>query len=109
MFADAGQTSDPFLRYGPINRLGNLVGTRSNVYAVWMTLGYFEVDSSGNWCEVDPVTGVLITPAVEAGSDTGEIERHRAFYMIDRTIPVGYENGQDHNTDDVFRVQRFIE
>ena len=100
MFADAGQTSDPFLRYGPINRLGNLVTTRSNVYAVWMTLGYFEVD---------PTTGGLANPPVEAGSTTGEIKRHRAFYMIDRTIPVGYENGQDHNTDKVFRVQRFIE
>jgi len=91
---------NPFLRYGPINRLGNLVGTRSNVYAVWMTLGYFEVD---------PTTGAVASPPVEAGENTGEIERHRAFYMIDRTIPVGYENGQDHNTDDVFRVQRFIE
>ena len=96
MFADASQTADPFLRYGPINRLGNLVGTRSNVYAVWMTLGFFEVDSSG-------------TVGNEAGSDTGEIGRHRAFYMIDRSIPVGYENGQDHNTEDVFRMQRFIE
>ena len=100
MFADASQTADPFLRYGPINRLGNLVGTRSNVYAVWMTLGFFEAD---------PGTGALIIPAVEAGSDTGEIERHRAYYMIDRSIPVGYENGQDHNTEDVFRMQRFIE
>ena len=61
-----------------------------------MTLGYFEVDSTG-------------AVTIEAGSDTGEIERHRAFYIIDRTIPVGYENGQDHNTDKVFRVQRHIE
>jgi hypothetical protein len=100
LFADVNQTASPYFRYQPINRLGNLVTTRSNVYAVWMTLGFFEIrtDSSGN-----------VTGATEVGSDTGEQERYRAFYMIDRSIPVGYENGQDHNTEDVFRVQRFIE
>ena len=38
---------NPFFRYQAIQRLGNLVTTRSNVYAVWITVGYFEVDADG--------------------------------------------------------------
>jgi hypothetical protein len=34
---------NPFFRYQGLERLGNLVTTRSNVYAVWITVGYFEV------------------------------------------------------------------
>ena len=90
-------TNNPFLRYQPINRMGNLTTTRSNVYAVWMTLGFFETKSDGD----------LVPGPVEAGGSG--LERHRAFYMIDRSIPVGYENGHDHNTEDVFRVKRYIE
>ena len=90
-------TDSPFLRYQPINRMGNLVTNRSNVYAVWMTLGFFETNKSGT----------LTDPPVEAGGS--DLERHRAFYIIDRSIPVGYENGHDHNTEDVFRVKRYIE
>ena len=89
--------NSPFLRYQPINRMGNLVTNRSNVYAVWMTLGFFETTKEGR----------LDSPPVEAGGSG--LERHRAFYMIDRSIPVGYENGHDHNTQDVFRVKRYIE
>ena len=77
--------------------MGNLVTTRSNVYAVWMTLGFFETDKKGN----------LTAGPVEAGGS--DLERHRAFYLIDRSIPVGYEQGQDHNTEDVFRMKRYIE
>jgi len=61
-----------------------------------VTLEFFKVDSTG-------------AVGNGVGKDTGEIERHRAYDMIDRSIPVGYENGQDHNTDEVFRVQRFLE
>ena len=75
--------------------MGNLVTNRSNVYAVWMTLGFFEVDDKGQ--------------ATTTEAEGTDFHRHRAFYLIDRSIPVGYEQGQDHNTDDVFRVKRYIE
>ena len=45
----------------------------------------------------------------ELGIDTGEIERHRAFYIIDRTMPVGFQRGQDLNTEKAILVNRFIE
>ena len=34
---------NPFFHYQGLERLGNLVTTRSNVYSVWITVGYFEV------------------------------------------------------------------
>ncbi len=99
-FEDTSASNDAFLRYQPINRMGNLVTNRSNVYAVWMTLGFFETDPNGDF-KTDQ-DGNLI-------EDGNEVERHRAFYLIDRSIPVGYENGHDHNTEDVFRVKRYVE
>ena len=41
--------------------------------------------------------------------DTGQIERHRAFYIFDRTIPVGFRRGEDMNVDKAILVNRFIE
>jgi hypothetical protein len=45
----------------------------------------------------------------ELGSDTGEITRHRAFYIYDRSVSVGFEPGKDHNFEDGILVRRFIE
>ena len=45
----------------------------------------------------------------ELGSDTGEIERHRAFYIFDRTIPVGFVRGQDLNVEKALLLRRYIE
>jgi hypothetical protein len=45
----------------------------------------------------------------EMGSDTGEVVRHRAFYIYDRSIPVGFERGKDHNFADGLLLKRFIE
>ncbi len=104
---------NPFFHYQGLERLGNLVTTRSNVYAVWITVGYFEVKP-----HKDPATGQTIIDAAhpdgyelgqELGSDTGEIVRHRAFYMIDRTIPVGFVRGQDLNVEKAIILKRFIE
>ena len=96
---------NPFFRYQALQRLGNLVTTRSNVYAVWITVGYFEVTLG----TVDPVHPDGYMLGAELGTDTGEIERHRAFYIFDRSIPVGFERGKDLNVEQAILLKRFIE
>ena len=100
-------TRNPFFRYQGLERLGNLVTTRSNVYAVWITVGYFEVLPNPGGIDVVHPDGYQL--GRELGIDTGEIERHRAFYIFDRTIPVGFQRGQDLNTDKAILVNRYIE
>ncbi len=98
-------TWNPAFAYQVLDRLGNLVTTRSNVYAVWITVGYFEVEPHA----VDATHPDGFTLAKELGTDTGEIKRHRAFYFLDRSIPVGFQRGQDLNVDKAVLVKRFIE
>ena len=40
---------NPYFYYQPMTRLGNLVTNRSNVFAIWITVGYFEVEPAPNW------------------------------------------------------------
>ena len=102
---DASRNS--YFRYQSLQRLGNLVTTRSNVFSVWITVGYFEVTPvPGGPTPVYP-DGYQLSQ--ELGSDTGEIERHRAFYMIDRSLPVAFQPGQNNNVDRAILVKRFIE
>ncbi len=99
-----------------VQRLSTMTTTRSNVYAVWVTVGYFEV------CKADPPApapgaaqqhaaiypgGYELGP--ELGRSTGEVNRHRAFFIIDRTVPVGFERGRDLNAEDAVLLERFIE
>ncbi|MCX7424456.1 MAG: hypothetical protein NTW96_02270 [Planctomycetia bacterium] len=96
---------NPYFRYQVLERLGSLVTTRSNVYAMWITVGYFEVK---------PATDLTIHPdgyqlGQELGSDTGETRRHRAFYIIDRSIPVGFQRGKDLNVENAVLLKRYIE
>ena len=86
---------NPYFYQQGIQRLGNLVTTRSNVYAIWITVGYFEVDNGD--------------PTSELGTDSGEISRHRAFYVFDRSIPVGFRRGEDLNVEKGILLRRMIE
>ena len=115
----------PYFQYHKLQRLANLITSHSNVYAVWVTVGYFEVYP---WNASDPVnlmqsrtdpTGVVAMPDAahpdgyqlgpELGSDTGKTQRHRAFYLLDRSIPAAYKPGQDLNTERTILLRRFIE
>lgn len=78
---------DAYFRYEMGTRMANMVTTRSNVYAVWITIGYF--DAAGN--EIQPV------------------RRSRGFYIFDRSVPVGYETGKDHNVRDAILLRRIIQ
>ena len=111
-FRSAQQVNDtdenPYFRYQGFQRLGSLLTTRSNVYAVWITVGYFEAEAN---------PGGVVLPAYpdgyrlgrELGMDTGEVKRHRAFYIFDRSIPVGFQRGKDLNVEKAILLQRFIE
>ena len=90
----------------PVQRLGNLTTNQSNVYAVWITVGYFEVSPHDS----DPASNPLANAAIddflypdgyelgqELGFDTGQVTRDRAFYIIDRSVPVAFERGRNHN------------
>jgi hypothetical protein len=95
---DATRDSDrnSCFSYQALQRIANLVTCRSNVYALWVTVGYFEVDANGNLGQ-------------EVGLETGEVKRNRTFYMIDRSIPVAFEPGENHNVDRCILVRRYIE
>jgi hypothetical protein len=85
------------------------------VYAVWITVGYFEVEPIPN---ARTAAGQAAQLAVhpdgfrlgkELGSDAGTVQRHRAFYVIDRTQPVAFEPGENHNVDRAVVLRRYIE
>jgi hypothetical protein len=67
------------------NRLANTASIRSNVFAVWITLR----ESIQN--------------------DPDSVKYHRAFYIVDRSIPVAHEAGKDHNVWDSVILRRIIE
>jgi hypothetical protein len=84
-----------FVRYQRAMRLSNLTTDQSNVFAVWITVGLFEYD---------PATGF----GREYINFSGEAEREKSFYVIDRTVPVGFIPGEDINTDRAVLLRRTI-
>jgi hypothetical protein len=98
---------NPYFCYQAIQKVGNVFSNHSNVFAVWITEGYFEVSP---WPVPDPAghpDGWQL--GQELGSDTGDIVRHRSFYIFDRSIPVCFIRGQDINHGKAILLNRFIE
>lgn len=87
-FTDSYRNSDldSYFRHQTAGRLANTVTTRSNVFAVWVTIGYFD-----------------------GGSEVTPIQRHRGFFIFDRSLPVGYQTGKDLNVKDAIVLRRIIE
>ena len=76
---------NPLHKLYTASRLANTATVRSNVFAIWVTLR-------------ESISG-----------DPDSVKYHRAFYIVDRSIPVGFESGEDHNVRDVIRLRRIIE
>jgi hypothetical protein len=66
-------------------RLANTVTPRSNVFGIWITI------------------------RESVANDPDSVRYRRAFYIVDRSIPVGFEDGRDHNVWDCVRLRRIIE
>jgi len=78
------------------NRLANTTTTKSHLFGVWITLREAMAPA--------PLSG---QPAVPADPDG--VRYHRAFYIIDRSIPVAHEPGRDHNVWDAVLLRRIVE
>jgi hypothetical protein len=118
-----------------MQRLSGLTTTRSNVFAVWVTVGYFEVercnpgvnmpqyDPDGNAITLENLTKSSYkwyqyyqaiypdgyTYGKELGSEFGETERHRGFSIIDRSVPVDFRRGNSSNYKNSILLQRVID
>ncbi len=73
-----------------LTKIGNSVTTRSNVFAIWITIGYFEVANDTTQpptlkTEVDNTTNPPTNKVVEMGKADGINIRHRMFAIVDRT------------------------
>lgn len=88
--------SDAYTHSQRAMRLPNLVTNQSNVFAVWVTVSLYEYD---------PVLGF----GNEYVDDRGEPKRERSFYIIDRSIPVGFKPGENLNTDRTILLQRTLD
>jgi hypothetical protein len=96
-----------YCRFLPLHHLANTTTNRSNVFAVWITVGYFEVKPWRGGADAGHPDGWELDQ--EVGMDTGQVERHRGFYLIDRSIPVGFQRGQDVNSERAVLIRRYIE
>lgn len=118
-----------------MQRLSGLTTNRSNVFAAWVTVGYFELERCNpgvNMPSVDPDGEDLTIPKLqdpsykwyyyyqaiypdgytygkELGSDDGEVKRHRGFSIIDRSIPVDFRRGNSVNYQDAIIMKRIID
>jgi hypothetical protein len=77
-------------------RLSDVTTTRSNVFAVWITVGYFNLDSNRKLAD-------------ERGLTDGTMKRHRAFYLIDRSVPVGFRRGEKLNSENIVIKKTVLE
>ena len=104
--ADPGPdpAANPQFQYLTATRLANVATTRSHVFAIWVTVGFFQWDETAK----KYITDATGNP-IEVGADTGSSQRHRGFFIFDRSIPVAYETGQDHNVRDAILLRRIIQ
>src|SRR5262249_42855912 len=73
---DVTGADHPYLRSALLTAIGDRISVRSNVFGVWLTVGFFEV--------VDETSSPARLGA-EVGQAAGRHVRHRFFAIVDRT------------------------
>jgi len=84
--------SNPLHAMHTASRLANTATNRSHLFAVWVTLRTMER-----------------TPPPSPVSDPDTVQYHRMFFIYDRSKPVAFEPGSDHNVRDGILLKRVLQ
>ncbi len=95
--------SNPYFRYQMYQKTGNVLTNRSNVYAVWVTVGFFEVTRH----DVDE--GHPDGYQLQGELRDNYFRRHKAFFLIDRSIPVAFSRGENFNVHKAILTSRIVD
>ena len=81
----------PYFRTEWLQRMANLTTVRTHQYAVWITVGFFEVTTVGDSSlAVTVPTKAYDIMGTELGLLDGKNKRYRSFFLIDRTRATGF-------------------
>ena len=88
----------PYWRSEMMQKVMNLTTVRTHQYAVWITIGFFEVTRQGDplMANANPGTSLatlafdILGP--EIGASTGQTTRYRGFFLVDRTKLYGFDD-----------------
>jgi hypothetical protein len=85
----------PFWRTEQLQRAMNLTTVRTHQYAVWITIGFFEVKRQGDIGMLAQGTPQLAFDIMgpEIGTLNGQNVRFRGFFLVDRLQLTGFNSG----------------
>jgi hypothetical protein len=103
-----GQAGDlrqhPYFRSEWLQKLMNLTTVRTHQFAVWITVGFFEVVHRGR-----PPDLIADQLGQELVQFDGRKIRHRGFFIVDRTRAAGFNPVAPNSAGEVVIYRRLIE
>ena len=104
------QRDHPYFRTEWLQRVMNLTTVRTHQFAVWITVGFFEVTQQGNpLLATSNPAGAYDILGLELGVLDGTNIRYRGFFLIDRTQAVGFNPYLPGNFRDCVVLRQSIE
>jgi large repetitive protein len=113
-YLGSGPTPDrrqcPYFRTEWLQSIMNLTTVRSHQFAVWITIGFFEVTRAGRpeLARSQPSLACDLL-GTELTSTQGRHVRHRAFFVLDRSRASGFNSSGTNSIHDVIVYQKFIQ
>jgi hypothetical protein len=100
----------PYFRTEWLQKIMNLTTVRTHQYAVWITVGFFEVLKQGDpeLAASHPVAAYDIL-GQEVGLLSGQNVRYRAFFILDRTRATGFNPNAPGDFHDVVVYRQRIQ
>jgi hypothetical protein len=109
-FQEADLRQHPYFRSEWMQRVMNLSTVRTHQFAVWITVGFFEVTQPGNpQLAFSNPSAAFDRLGLELGILEGKNTRYRGFFVLDRTRATGFNPQGSGDFRDVIVYRKTIE